>query len=89
MPASPSSRRRFIGEVMARAAEFALARGAPSYLEALAAPLSAVDDFFQSEPFRKHLELREAELKLQAGVCERLNNVIRGLGVLARAGRFR
>jgi hypothetical protein len=65
-----------------RAAEFALHGGARSYMEALTAPLSVVDDFFASEAYRTQVDYRTAADQVQVGVAERLNEVIRGLGKL-------
>lgn len=52
---------------------------------ALGLPQSIAVDFFSGKPFEDWKKGREAEMKAQAGIAGRLNEVIRGLGVVASA----
>ncbi len=46
--------------------------------------LTQVSAFFQSKSFKQWREGRDAEVKLQVGIAERLNSVIRGLNIVAK-----
>jgi len=46
---------------------------------------SDASDFFDGKAWAEWRKGREQELKLQAGIGDRLNNVIRACGVIAKA----
>ena len=58
--------------------------------DALDLPASAAVDLFNSKPFEDWKRGRESELRLQGAIVDRLNEVIRGCGIIvktiARAG---
>jgi hypothetical protein len=43
---------------------------------------STVQAFFDGKPYDDWTKRREAELKVQTGIADRLNNVVRAIGVL-------
>lgn len=55
-------------------------------LEALQTPVSVAETFFSSQAYDKHRAWLESQDKLQVGIAERLNQVIRALGILAKRG---
>lgn len=52
--------------------------------EALAMRPSIVKRFFEGKPFEDWKKGKEAELKTQAAVVNRLNDVIRACGIVAK-----
>lgn len=58
--------------------------GNTSYTEASRLPTSDIEAFFNSKAFADWRRGREAENKLQAAIVERLNEVIRGTGIVAK-----
>jgi len=53
--------------------------------DAMAMTPSMAKAFFDGKPFSDWKRGREADAKLQAAIVNRLNEVIRGLGVVAKA----
>lgn len=54
------------------------------YTDALRLPSSDMEDFFDGKAFSDWKKARESESKLQVAVVERLNEVIRGTGIVAK-----
>lgn len=52
--------------------------------EALSLPQSTVQRFLEGTPFKGYRREREADLKVQVAVVNRLNDVIRACGVIAK-----
>lgn len=50
---------------------------------------SASREFFEGKVYADWKKGKESEMKLQAGIAERLNNVIRACGNIAKAVSFR
>lgn len=57
--------------------------------DALAMSQSDIGDFFDGKVYSDWRKGKEGELKIQAGIADRLNNVIRSIGVLAKSLSFR
>nr|DAV46229.1 MAG TPA: hypothetical protein [Caudoviricetes sp.] len=55
-----------------------------SLLEAKEVTASEAGDFFNGTSFEQWKKGRDAELKIQSGIASRLNEVIRGIGLLQR-----
>jgi hypothetical protein len=55
-----------------------------SLKDALDLPVSIASGFFDCKAFDNWKQSRENEAKTQAGVVNRLNEVIRGIGVLSK-----
>jgi hypothetical protein len=55
--------------------------------EALELPVSVATKIFESKAFDSWRQSRESELKTQSAIVNRLNEVIRGIGILAKSGR--
>lgn len=49
---------------------------------------SDISDFFEGKAYADWRKGKESEMKLQAGIAERLNNVIRACGNVAKAVSF-
>ena len=61
-----------------------------SLVDAMAIPASTARKFFEGKPFDDWKKVRESELKTQAAIVNRLNDVIRACGVVAKAiARYR
>lgn len=60
-----------------------------SFNEALQMPVSMAEQFFESKSFADWKKSRESELKIQSAVVDRLNSVVRAVGMVAKvfAGR--
>ena len=52
--------------------------------DALAMPVGTARKFFEGKAFDDWKKARDAELKTQAAVVDRLNNVIRACGLVAK-----
>ena len=52
--------------------------------DALELPVSMAEQFFSSKSFSDWKKLRESELKIQVSVINRLNDVIRAVGIVAK-----
>ena len=52
--------------------------------DALQLPASTVRAFFEGKAFGDWKKFREAESKMQAGIADRLNNVIRACDIIAK-----
>lgn len=57
---------------------------ATPFTEAMNLPASVVRDFFESKQFADWKKGRESELRTQVAIVDRLNEVIRGSGIIAR-----
>lgn len=55
-----------------------------SLVDAMAIPASTARKFFEGKPFEDWKRGRESELKTQAAVVNRLNDVIRACGIVAK-----
>lgn len=66
------------------AASLALYANTP-ITDALTMTPSMAKAFFDGKPFADWKRAREADAKLQAAIVNRLNDVIRGLGTVAKA----
>jgi hypothetical protein len=60
---------------------------ATSINAALDLPVSIAAKIFESKAFEDWKKSRESEAKTQAAIVGRLNEVIRGIGILAKSGR--
>lgn len=58
--------------------------GHTPYGEAMRLPPSVVADFFNSKAFQDWRKGEESRMKVQTAIVERLNEVIRGTGIVAR-----
>lgn len=81
-------REKWRSELMEIASQIALSGVAP-LPQALMMSAGLASDFFQGKAFEDWRKRRDAEAKLGVATVERLNEVIRGVGVLAKvmAGR--
>lgn len=52
--------------------------------EALTLPVSIAKKFFDGKPFEDWKKGRESELKTQAAIVNRLNDVIRACGIISK-----
>lgn len=52
--------------------------------DAMAMKASDANKFFESKPFDEWRKGRESELKMQAAIVGRLNDVIRACGIVAK-----
>jgi hypothetical protein len=52
--------------------------------EALELPVSIAERFFESKSFSDWKKIRESEQKTQVAVINRLNDVIRAVGIVAK-----
>ena len=59
--------------------------GSTPYPAALDLPLSYANAYFETDAYRQHLKVIEAQQKLDVSVVERLNTVIQAIGNLGRA----
>lgn len=55
-----------------------------SLADALNMPSSIISKFFDGKPFEEWRKGRDAELKNQVAIVERLNEVIRACGIIAK-----
>ena len=55
--------------------------------EALELSTQAITDFLKSKAFADWKKSREAEVKIQHGIADRLNSIIKGLGNLGKLRR--
>jgi hypothetical protein len=55
--------------------------------EALELPVSVAAKIFESKAFDNWKQSRESDSKAQSAMINRLNEVIRGIGILAKSGR--
>lgn len=62
---------------------------ATPYTEALNLPPSQVREFFESQAFKDWKKSEESRIKINVAVVNRLNEVIRGLDILAKGLRRR
>jgi len=53
--------------------------------DALAMPASDAQAFFDGKPYRDWRKGRDSEVKLQVGIAERLNGVIRACGAIVKS----
>lgn len=58
--------------------------GNTDYPDAMKMSASAVADFFKSKSFQDWRKCEESRMKVQTAIVERLNEVIRGTGIVAR-----
>jgi hypothetical protein len=61
---------------------------ATSINDALELPVSIATKIFESKSFDGWKKSRESDAKTQAAIVNRLNEVIRGIGILAKGRRF-
>ena len=83
MPASVKWRATYVDDLMGLASALTLHGGTP-LPQALALPVSVAKRFFDSKTFDDWRRGREHEAKVQIAVVNRLNDVIRSLGVVAK-----
>jgi hypothetical protein len=56
--------------------------------QAMAMTESDATEFFNGKSFKDWQKGREAEMKMQSAIVNRLNEVIRGLGIVAKSRSF-
>lgn len=82
-PVSRKSRTQWRDNLLNLAADMAL-YGGTAYPDAMRLAPSTVADFFNSKSFQDWRKGEESRLKVQAAIVDRLNEVIRGTGIVAR-----
>ena len=58
--------------------------GNTDYPRGMKLTASVVSDFFKSKSFQDWRKVEESRMKVQTAIVERLNEVIRGTGIVAR-----
>ena len=83
VPVSRKLRSKWCEDSMGLASNLVLYSSTPLDA-ALRMPASVIKDFFESKAFEDWKKNREAEGRMQSAIVDRLNEIIRGCGIIAK-----